>query len=259
MPEGRMIKRVISESKKLGNLKSDSARLLYSWLIPWLDVEGRHSADPEIIKGHIFPKVKSMTIKKIERLLQELNNGRLIILYLSDGEMCLQFKKTIQKIDKTREAKSTIPPVGKGEIIQPQENSAVGHENSPTIKLNESKSKGKESKGNSSCLEKVPNEVDIRLTQLLIDLMTKNNPNSSILRRLTPKRQEVWIDECRKLREIDERTAEQIEQIIIFSQNDAFWKSNILSMPKLRDKFDQLWLKAKKERFSGIKEWLNEP
>ena len=66
MPEGRMIKRVISESKKLGHLKSDSARLLYTWLIPWLDVEGRHSADPEIIKGHIFPKIKSMTTKKIK-------------------------------------------------------------------------------------------------------------------------------------------------------------------------------------------------
>jgi len=109
----------------------------------------------------------------------------------------------------------------------------------------------------SLCLEKFQDE-DIRLTQLLIDKMTKNNPNSSILRCLTPKRQEVWIDECRKLREIDKRTSEQIEQIIIFSQNDSFWKSNILSMPKLREKFDQLWLKAKKSKFSGIKEWLNE-
>ena len=255
MPEGRMIKRVISESKKLGRLKSDSPRLLYSWLIPWLDVEGRHSADPEIIKGHIFPKVHSMTIKKIERLLQELNDEKLIILYSFDGEVYLEFKKTIQKIDRTREAKSSIPPPGEGEILKTQENSRVGHENSSTSKLNESKLN--ESKDNSLCLEKFQDE-DIRLTQLLIDKMTENNPNSSILRRLTPKRQEIWIDECRKLREIDKRTPEQIEQIIIFSQDDSFWKGNILSMPKLREKFDQLWLKAKKERFSGIKEWLNE-
>ena len=113
-------------------------------------------------------------------------------------------------------------------------------------------------KSKSLCLKKNQDE-DIRLTQLLIDKMTENNPNSSILRRLTPKRQEVWIDECRKLRGIDKRTPEQIEQIIIFSQDDSFWKANILSMPKLREKFDQLWLKAKKEKFSGIKEWLNEP
>jgi hypothetical protein len=113
----------------------------------------------------------------------------------------------------------------------------------------------KESK--SPCLEKFQDE-DIQLTQLLIDKMIENNPLSSIIRRLTPKRQEVWIDECRKLREIDKRSFEQIEQIIIFSQDDSFWKSNILSMPKLREKFDQLWLKAKKEKYAGIKEWLNE-
>lgn len=147
-----MIKRVISESKKLGYLKSDSARLLYTWLIPWLDVEGRHSADPEIIKGHIFPKVKSMTIRKIEQLIHELNEGRLIILYICDGEPFLQFKKTLQKLDKTREAKSTIPDPQKGQIIEPtHENSRVGHENSPTnkdkiIKLNRSKVKESELK-----------------------------------------------------------------------------------------------------------------
>ena len=143
MPEGRMLKKVISESKKLGVLPSDSARLLYTWLIPWLDVEGRHSADSEIIKGHVFPKVKSMTIRKIERLVRELNEGRLIILYACDGETYLQFKKTLQKIDPTREAKTTIPDPGKGQIIKPTHaNSRVGHENASISKVNESKVKG---------------------------------------------------------------------------------------------------------------------
>ncbi len=104
MPEGRMIKKRISESKKLGKLKSDSSRLLYTWLIPWLDVEDRHSADPEIIKGHVFPKVKTMTTKKIERLLLELNDAKLIVLYSAGDELYLQFKKSLQKIHKDREA-----------------------------------------------------------------------------------------------------------------------------------------------------------
>lgn len=137
MPEGRMLKRAISESKKLGALPSDSARLLYSWLIPWLDVEHRHSADPEIIKGHVFPKIKSMTIKKIERLLLELYEAKLIVLYIFGGETYLQFTKSLQKIDKTREAKSTIPPPNKGQLIQTLENSGVTQNNS--TQLNESK------------------------------------------------------------------------------------------------------------------------
>ena len=197
-----------------------------------------------------------MTIKKIERLLQELNDGRLIILYLFNGEIYLEFKRTIQKIDRTREAKSIIPSSKEGKIIQHHENSRVTRENSSISKLNESKLN--ESKLKPPCLEKVQDE-DIRLTQLLIDKMTENDPNSSIIRNLTPQKQERWINQCRLLREKDERTPEQIEQIIIFSQDDSFWRGNILSMPKLRKQFDQLWLKAKKERFAGIKEWLNEP
>ena len=74
----------------------------------------------------------------------------------------------------------------------------------------------------------------------------------------TGTEQGTWINECRKLREIDKRIPEQIEQIIIFSQDNSFWKGNILSMATLRRQFDQLWLKAKKEKFAGIKEWLNE-
>ena len=142
MPEGRMLKKAISESKKLGALPSDSARLLYTWLIPWLDVEHRHSADPEIIKGHVFPKVKSMTINKILKLLLELYAAKLIILYTFDDETYLQFTKSLQKIDKTREAKSTIPPPNKGQLIQTQENSGVTQNNSTQLnesKLNESK------------------------------------------------------------------------------------------------------------------------
>ena len=93
-----------------------------------------------------------------------------------------------------------------------------------------------------------PNEVDVNLTQHLISWMQKNDPKSSIIRDLTERRQLSWIDSCRLLRERDGRTPEEIKLVIDFSQNDDFWKSNILSMPKLREKFNQLWLKAKPER-----------
>ena len=150
-----MIKKVISESKKLGVLKTDSARLLYTWFIPWLDVEGRHSADPEIIKGHLFPKIRSMTIKKIERLIQELNDGRLITLYVANGERYLQFKKTIQKIDRTREAKSIIPPPNGGNIIPAREDSGATHENSSISKDNISKLNTSKLKPNVEMLKKI--------------------------------------------------------------------------------------------------------
>jgi len=102
-------------------------------------------------------------------------------------------------------------------------------------------------------------DVDIRLTQLLIDLMQKNNPESTIIKKLTPDRQKRWIDECRLLRESDGKTERDIELIIRFSQSDQFWKVNILSMSKLREKWDQLWLKAQKpDATDGVRQWLKE-
>jgi hypothetical protein len=116
----------------------------------------------------------------------------------------------------------------------------------------------REKNKSSSCLRKFA-DVDIRLTQLLIDLMQRNNPDSSILKHLTEKRQAEWMNQCRLIREIDKRVEAEIEHVIRFSQTDPFWKMNILSMPKLREKWDQLWLKAKKaDPTDGPREWLKQ-
>lgn len=99
-------------------------------------------------------------------------------------------------------------------------------------------------KNPSPRLKPKPSDTDIRLTQLLIDLMQKNNPDSLTLMNLTEEGQAKWINECRLLREADKKTEADIERVIRFSQGDSFWKNNILSMPKLRKQWDQLWMKA---------------
>jgi len=255
MPEGRMLKRRISDSKKLGALKTDSARLLYTWLIPWLDVEGRYTADPDLIKGRIFPKVKSFTPAKIEIYLKELREIGLILLYKSDGETYLQLKKfhTEQKINREREAETKIPPPPQGSGLN-HENSGLNHENSNTNKVKE-----KEIKESLSLNKNVPNSIDIELTQLLMDKILENDPKSKV-QKMTEKQQLSWIDDCRKLRERDERTPAEIRAIIKWCQKDSFWKANIQSMGKLREKFGQLYVKAKSSTggsdFSGIEDWL---
>jgi len=223
-----MIKRVISESKKLGRLKSDSARLLYSWLIPWLDVEGRHSADPEIIKGHIFPKIKTMTTRKIKNLVLELNEGRLIILYSANDELYLQFKKSLQKIQREREAPSTIPDPKQGQIIKPtHENSGVGHENSTQYKLNKLK------------LSKVKcSENHSELAALLESKIKERIPKHRFMGKDYLKK---WADIFRLMEEKEEATCEEIKELIIWISKDDFWYKNVLSAEKLRKQFGRLW------------------
>jgi hypothetical protein len=141
-----MLQRRISESKKLGGLKSDSARLLYTWLIPWMDCESRFSADPDIVKGKIFPKCPDWDDAKIAENLYRLHDAGLIRLYKADGETYLQLTKTIQKINKDREAPSHIPPMVKDGQLPLY--SGVGPEYSGVTPENSVLSKGNEIKVN---------------------------------------------------------------------------------------------------------------
>ena len=62
-----------------------------------------------------------------------------------------------------------------------------------------------------------------------------------------PKVTDAWITDMDRLIRLDERTPEQVENAIRWSQRDDFWKSNILSPKKLREKYDQLRLVAIRE------------
>ena len=263
-----MLKRKISDSKKLGALGSDSARLLYTWIIPWLDVEGRHTADPDLIKGRIFPKIASFTPQKIEQYLKELNEIGLIILYKIKDDAYLQLKKfhSEQKINRAKEAETKIPPPPRDSGPTPEdsgpalENSLLSLSLSSSLRL--SKSLNKEKEKDQEKKRNVPNQIDIDLTQLLINKILENDIRSSSCRKMTEENQRTWIDDCRKLREIDERTPAEIKAIIEWCQNDNFWKANILSMGTLRKKFDRLFLQAKRDTgeddLSGIRAWLKE-
>lgn len=76
----------------------------------------------------------------------------------------------------------------------------------------------------------------------LRDLIIKNNPEAK-----QPDLQK-WAAEFEKMIRLDKRNTQQIIEIIEFSQNDAFWKSNILSPKKLREKYDTLNLQRQNKK-----------
>jgi len=53
-----------------------------------------------------------------------------------------------------------------------------------------------------------------------------------------------WRDAARLMLDRDGRTEQQITAAIDWCQAHEFWRANILSMPKLREKYDQLRLQA---------------
>jgi len=106
-----MLKKAISRSRKLAELQTDSARLLYTWLIPHLDIEGRFYGDPSVIRGSIVPRLETYTDKKIIEYLQDMQKVELIFWYEIEGDLYLQFTvfEKHQTLRKDRESQSQIP------------------------------------------------------------------------------------------------------------------------------------------------------
>jgi len=59
---------------------------------------------------------------------------------------------------------------------------------------------------------------------------------------------DVWRRECRLLLDRDGVAPDRVRLVIDWCQADEFWRANVLSMPKLREKFDQLAAKEQAGR-----------
>ena len=78
---------------------------------------------------------------------------------------------------------------------------------------------------------------EFRLSKYLFSKILENNPNAK-----KPNIQ-VWAKQVDLMLRIDKRIPDDIQAIIDWSQEDDFWKFNILGTKKLREQFDRLWLK----------------
>jgi hypothetical protein len=63
-----------------------------------------------------------------------------------------------------------------------------------------------------------------------------------------PKVTKSWLEEADRLKRIDGRTHQQVMAAIDWCQKDEFWKCNVLSMSKLRAKYDQMRLSAERQK-----------
>ncbi len=108
-----MLHKKVSLSVQVNRL-SLPARLLFTWMIPHADDEGRLKGDPEYIKATVVPMTKwSFTL--IKKYLLEIENQRLISYWEEDGERVIEFIKwdNHQQIRKDRFEKSSLPSFNK--------------------------------------------------------------------------------------------------------------------------------------------------
>ena len=83
------------------------------------------------------------------------------------------------------------------------------------------------------------------LSNILSELIIQNNPKAII----KDSHKQKWNDEFRKLIEIDKRSIQDVKRVIIWCQESDFWKHNILSAGKLREKWNILTSQMLKKDF----------
>jgi hypothetical protein len=81
-----MLNRTVSLSLKMHQLPDDTARLLATWLIPHLDVDGAFYADAAVVKSMIFPRRTDISMQQIEIYINVMAEIGLIRLYDHDGQ-----------------------------------------------------------------------------------------------------------------------------------------------------------------------------
>lgn len=85
-------------------------------------------------------------------------------------------------------------------------------------------------------------EIEFELADYLFQAIKGNNPEAK-----QPNMQ-TWSNDIRLMIERDKRTPTQIRNMIDWGQSDSFWMTNILSPKKLREKYDQMKVKALKQQ-----------
>lgn len=107
------------------------------------------------------------------------------------------------------------------------------------------KHKHKQNESNKNIF--VDGSVEMNLAIDLKRLILANNSGAKI-----PNDLQSWAKIFDLMIRIDNRSADLITQVMQFSQLNDFWKSNILSPKKLREKFDTLYLQSQNQRGSQV-------
>lgn len=102
-------------------------------------------------------------------------------------------------------------------------------------------------KDNTSLSEKISDE-DKRCAKWMFGLIQELNPKAKAPNLNT------WANDVRLMRERDQRTHREIAKAFKWANNDPFWRSNILSPAKLREKFDVITLRMAEKLPAGKSE-----
>jgi hypothetical protein len=235
------------------------ARLTFIGLWTHVDDEGRCVDDTRLIRAALWP-LDDRSFGDVEKDLAVLADASLIRRYQAAGKRYLAVCGWQEHQRINRATKSKLPPPPDRPNPPPTsantgftEDSVSTHGDLTEDSLGERKGKEQGTgKGRGSPAppdadapaeaEPPAEEPRADVEQVCAHLADKIAANGS----KKPATTEKWRTEARRLIDADMRPVAEIMRVIDWCQADKFWRSNILSMPKLREKYDQLRLASQR-------------
>ena len=243
---------------------SDADRLLFIGLWSYADDHGRGRDDVALIVAALFPHDMVAnprdTVAKVRDGLARLSEANLILRYTvaSRTYFLVTGWGKHQRVDKPKA--SRIPEPTEEENGTSPQNDAIREsvanlrEDVATSRdtlapgTGEQGNRGTGEQGNSEAID----DVDLRAVEdprpdvdAVCDAMA-----ASVQRRTgrAPRVTAAWRTQARLMIDRDGRTVDEVTRIIDWVEADDFWRANVLSLPKLRQKFDTLRLQSQRSQ-----------
>lgn len=239
------------------------ARLLFAGLWCIADREGRLEDRPKRIKAEVLPYDDC----DVDQLLDQLAERDFIVRYEVDGLRYIQiinFSK--HQNPHVKEAPSIIPPPPEQDIApnehhtstvqEPEQNNSFPADSlklipdslnpyteSISISTSEPNSDTTQKSEKPKKTRQLPvfdeNTEQYKLALFMRSCILENLPNAKVPDP-TPDKLRRWAYDIDLMMRIDNRSPEEIKELMDWSHRDPFWKANILSPGKLREKWDTL-------------------
>ncbi|WP_326678538.1 hypothetical protein [Streptomyces sp. NBC_01237] len=249
----RTIKPTFFTSLTIADLSYEQ-RLTFVGMWTHVDDEGRCVDDARLIKAAVWP-LDDRTAADVEDDLRALTELSLITRYTLTRRSYIAISGWAEHQRINRPTPSRYPAPDQAESAPEKPLTSSNERSSSThTQLSEpsrpegNREQGREqgtgnreeaSSGTAVALPDPPPDRDDveRICTHLADRIEQNGSKRPTITK-------SWRTAARLLLDKDGRSEEQVHGAIDWCQNSDFWRSNVMSLPKLRDKYDTLRLQA---------------
>ena len=229
------------------------ARILFMGMWCMADDWGVGPANPKELAASIFPNDDQWTSKELPSLCKEVADSYGVVFYTHRGRPYFQIPTWEDHQITQRRAKRRYPTADDPESVLDQASPELPsiRKELPCIDKEKSSSeqgnRGTGEQGNigsaapSGTADADPRPDIESLCQKLSGHIVANGGKE-------PRITKAWRDSARLLLDRDGRDHAEAMRVLDWSQASTFWRANILSMPKFREKYDQLRLQAEADQ-----------